>query len=71
MDSNLYFATGVPHACQKQLDELIAQGVDSNSIVVDPGFIGLEEAGFKLKENSPAQAVGIKQIDFENVGLRK
>ena len=69
IDSNIYFATGVYHNCLEQLEELRSQGVDSNSVVTDPCFEGLEEAGFKLKSNSPAFKLGIKQIDFENIGL--
>ena len=71
IDSNIYFATGLYHNCLKQLEELRSQGVDSNSVVADPCFEGLEEAGFKLKSNSPAFKLGIKQIDFENIGLLK
>ncbi len=71
MDSNLYFATGVPHSCREELEKRVKQGVDSSSVVADPEFIGLENAGFQLNENSPARSLGIKQIDFENIGLLK
>lgn len=71
IDSNLYFATGVKYSSLAQLEELRMQGVDSNSVVADPCFEGLEEAGFKLKSNSPAFKLGIKQIDFEKIGLLK
>lgn len=71
MDSNLYFSTGVEQNCINQLNELIKQGVDSNSVVADPCFVGLQEAGFKLKNNSPAWKLGIKQIDFGSIGLLK
>jgi hypothetical protein len=71
IDSNIYYATGVYHNCLDQLVELRNLGVDSNSVVADPCFKGLDEAGFKLKNNSPAIKLGIKQIDFENIGLQK
>ena len=71
IDSNLYFATVVNFSNLAQLKELRSQGVDSNSVVADPCFEGLEETGFKLKSNSPAFKLGIKQIDFENIGLLK
>ena len=71
IDSNIYFATGVNYSNLAQLQELRSQGVDSNSMVADPCFEGLAEAGFKLKSNSPAFKLGIKQIDFENIGLLK
>lgn len=69
IDSNLYFATGVHYSNLLALEELRNQGVDNNSIAADPWFEGLEEAGFKLKSNSPAFKLGIKQIDFENIGM--
>ncbi len=71
IDSNLYYATNVFHSSMSQLKELQSQGVDSNSVVADPCFTGFEEAGFKLNPNSPAFELGIKQIDFEKIGLLK
>jgi len=71
IDSNLYFATGVHYSNLLQLSEQNSQGIDSNSVVADPCFLGLEDAGFKLNSNSPAFKLGIKQIDFEKIGLLK
>ncbi len=71
IDSNLYYARGVPHSSFAQLEELRRQEVDKNSLVADPCFGGFEEAGFKLKINSPAFKLGIKQIDFNKMGLLK
>jgi hypothetical protein len=71
MDNNLYYATGVYNDCTRQLEENRKEGVDKGSMVADPMFEGLEEAGFKLKESSPAFRLGIKTIDFENIGLIK
>ncbi len=51
------------------MKEYRSQGVDSNSVVADPLFEGFEEKGFKLKSNSPAFDLGIKQIDFDKIGL--
>jgi hypothetical protein len=68
MDSrNLYFASGVYNDCINQLNDLTKQRVDQDSIVADPLFKGFYEAQFKLKENSPAHQLQIKQIDFENI----
>ena len=69
IDNNLYFASGLPHSSNEQLKEYRSQGVDSNSVVADPLFEGFEEKGFKLKSNSPAFDLGIKQIDFDKIGL--
>jgi hypothetical protein len=71
IDHNLYYATGTLHSNREQLETYRSQGVDENSIIADPQFVGLEEAGFKLHENSPAFKLGIKQIDFESIGLIK
>src|SRR5690606_35271395 len=65
IDRNLYFAAGVLYSSQKQLEGLQAQNVEQNSRVADPLFEGFESAGFKLKENSPAFELGIKQLEFE------
>lgn len=70
MNNNLYYATGTYNDCIRQLNEHRIDGVDINSMVADPLFEGLEEAGFKLNQNSPAFILGIQQIDFENVGLK-
>jgi len=44
--------------------------VFTNSMVADPLFEGLEGKGFRLREDSPAFRLGIKQIDFENIGRK-
>lgn len=71
IDSNLYFASGVHYSNMLQLEELRKQGVDNSSLAADPLFTGFEETGFKLKSNSPAFKLGIKQIDFDKIGLQK
>jgi hypothetical protein len=71
VDSNLYYATGVPHSNMSQLVGLRKQGIDNNSMIANPMFEGLAEAGFRLSPHSPAFQLGIKQIDFEKMGLMK
>ncbi len=71
IDENLYYATGVVHSSQEQLNELQGQGVEQNSLIADPLFEGFEDKGFRLKENSPAFKLGINQIEFEKMGLLK
>ena len=71
IDKNLYYSTGVPHSNREQLEAYRSQGVDKKSLIADPLFEGLEEAGFMLKKNSPAFSLGIKQIDFKSIGLIK
>jgi hypothetical protein len=71
IESNLYYAAGMPHSSLEQLIQLQEQGVENNSIVADPLFEGLESKGFRLKKNSPAFNLGIKQIEFEKMGRLK
>ena len=71
IDNNLYFASGLPHSSRDQLNEYRSHGVDTKSIIADPLFEGLEEKGFRLKQNSPAFNLGIKQIEFDKIGLIK
>ena len=71
IDNNLYYSTQEYEQSKSQLKDMKKEGVDLNSVVADPLFEGLEEAGFVLKGNSPAFKLGIKQIDFENIGLLK
>ncbi len=68
---NLYYDAGADPNNKKKLEELRANGLDTDSEVADPLFEGFDEAGFKLKSNSPAFNLGIKQIDIEKVGLLK
>jgi hypothetical protein len=69
--NNLYFDAGSDPDNIKKLEEMRGSGLDVNTVVADPLFEGFEDAGFKLKENSPAFDLGIKQIDIENMGLLK
>ena len=71
VDSNLYFDAGSSQDNVNKHEEVKANGLDLNSILADPLFEGFDEAGFRLKSNSPAFDLGIKQIDVANMGLLK
>ncbi len=71
VDNNLYFDAGNDPDNTKKLEEVRANGLDLNTMVADPLFEGFDDAGFRLKGNSPAFKLGIKQIDIENMGLLK
>lgn len=71
VDKNLYYDAGEDSNNQEKLDEVKANGLDINSVVADPIFEGFNDAGFKLKNNSPAFALGITQIDISRMGLLK
>ena len=45
-------------------------GVDANSLAVDPLFVDPENGDFRFKPGSPALKLGIVPIDLSKVGLR-
>ena len=45
--------------------------VDKHSISADPLFKDIKNGDFTLQPGSPAIKLGIKQIDFWNIGLTK
>jgi hypothetical protein len=71
VDNNLYFDAGGDPDNVKKLEEVRANGLDLNTLVADPLFEGFDGAGFRLKSNSPAFNLGIKQIEIGEMGLLK
>lgn len=72
---NLYF-----HKEQGQakkfltIQQQMAPGMDSRSIVADPMFMDIENGDFSLKKNSPALKLGIKSIprkEFAKIGCKQ
>ena len=47
------------------------KNVDKHSISADPLFKDIKNGDFTLMPGSPALKLGIKQIDFKNIGLTK
>lgn len=45
-----------------------AFGMDTDSVIRDPGFVDIENYDFRLKETSPAKSIGFKDIDISDVG---
>ena len=70
-DSNLYWRTdGEPMLFYDYtFEEWRDKGVDTNSIVADPGFADATLFNFRLKPDSPAIKLGIKPIDLTKNGL--
>jgi hypothetical protein len=58
-------------AAPKFLQEIRAQGVGQTDMYADPMFVDLKPGDFRLKPDSPALKMGIKQIDVQGVGLTK
>jgi hypothetical protein len=68
VEPNLYYASGVEET-SKFLEALQAQGVARTDVYADPMFVNLKHGDFRLKPDSPALKMGIKQIDLKGVGL--
>lgn len=71
VNNNLYFDAGADPENDKKLEETRTNGLDVNTIIADPLFEGFDDAGFRMKSNSPAFNIGIKQIEIEKMGLLK
>ncbi len=72
VERNLYYCGGVEQtSTPKFLETLRTQGVASTDMFADPMFVALKHGDFRLKPESPAFKLGIKQIDLKDVGLTK
>lgn len=70
VEHNLYYCGGVEEtATPKFLQALQAQGIARSDVYADPLFVELKPGDFRLKPDSPALKMGIKQIDLKGVGL--
>jgi len=78
MDYNIYFNKQGKFNFPKGGSSLSAwqdatkkKNADQNSKITDPHFINAKERDYRLKENSPALAMGMRSIDSSKVGLLK
>ena len=73
VEKNLYYCGGVEATSTppKFLQTLRAQGVSQTDAYADPMFVDLKPGDFRLKPDSPALKMGIRQIDLKGVGLTK
>jgi hypothetical protein len=70
IEHNLYYCGGIEDtSTPKFLQTLRAQGVSATDAYADPMFGALKRGDFRLKADSPALKMGIKQIDLSKVGL--
>jgi GH141 insertion domain/Right handed beta helix region len=71
LDSNLYWDVNgdVMDFADWTLAEWKERGQDVNSVVADPLFVDAANYDFRLKPESPAYALGFKDIDTSEVGL--
>lgn len=69
-DYNIYYSTADPTLGESMLQKQQSDGVDANSLAVDPLFVDPENGDFQLQPNSPALKMGIVPIDISEIGLR-
>jgi hypothetical protein len=70
IEGNLYYCGNVgDDPAPKFLQILRQQGVAKSDVYADPMFVALNHRDFRLKPESPALKMGIKQIDLKGVGL--
>jgi hypothetical protein len=66
IDQNLFF-TGRP----EMRDRYAQFGWDQNSVVADPLFLDPAKGDFRVRENSPALALGFKNLPMDQFGVKK
>jgi hypothetical protein len=69
IDYNLYYDVNLKDNGQSAIEYYRTRGADKNSIVADPLFRDIKNGDFRLKENSPANKIGFKDIDMGRIGL--
>src|SRR5262249_49792258 len=47
------------------------RGMDKTSRIVDPGFVDAAHDDWRLREDSPARALGIESVDVRGAGPRR
>lgn len=68
-DGNVFYAAENPSGAKAWLADRQKGGWDQNSSTENPMFEDVEHLDFRLKEGSPALAMGFRQIPFERIGL--
>ncbi len=68
-DQNLFYCAGDPAKGREWLDQLRTHGIEVHSISEDPLFEDPAQDDFRLKPDSPAHALGFKDIDMSRIGL--
>lgn len=70
-DYNIYYSAGDPSVSQSFLNRKKKEGIDANSLAVDPLFIDPENGDFRFHPDSPALELGILPFDVSRAGLLK
>lgn len=71
LDHNLYWDVGGTELdfAGRTFEEWQESGQDRHSLIVDPLFVDAANGDFRLRENSPAFALGFTSFDLQDVGL--
>lgn len=69
-DHNIYFCKADRNQSESVLKKLQNDGVDTNSLAVDPMFVDPDNGDFRLKPSSPALELGFLPLDMSMIGLR-
>jgi hypothetical protein len=69
-DRNLWWSTAGPRAAARLLAAWQVRGYGENSRAVDPRFRDPAGEDFRLAENSPAFAIGIRPLALDDAGPR-
>ncbi|MCF6283825.1 MAG: right-handed parallel beta-helix repeat-containing protein [Candidatus Hydrogenedentes bacterium] len=76
LENNLYWSTADEVALYddmdfagRSLEAWQAEGHDRQSVIADPLFVNAEAGDFRLKDDSPAWALGFKPFDYSEAGL--
>lgn len=68
-DSNLFWCAQNTDDSQKHIRKWNEKGIEKNSISLDPLFVDVKNADFRLKPESPAYKLGFENIDIDGIGL--
>ncbi len=70
-DHNIYYCKADQSLSDRVLKKLQSDGVDGNSLSVDPMFMDPENGDFRFRPGSPAKSMGIVEIDLSTIGLKR
>ncbi len=68
-DHNFVWVAGNKKDAETHIEMWSKKGVEQNSVAVDPLFIDVANADFRLRDDSPVLALGFEPIDVERIGL--
>ena len=70
-DHNIYFCAANRKLGRRMLRQQQEDGVDANSLAIDPKFVDAANGDFRLQPDSPALKMGFVPFDKSKVGLVK